>query len=753
VKKIILLLLLNIVTLLSIGQTSKAFNSYFYIPSSDLYTQDFAGSNGCNNGPAVYLYGSAYSEACCSFSNYYYLVKTDTDGAFKWGELLGPNFTYSTYNGNGTAHINPDTYDQATSPYGMVLTGEDLNSFPVDRANFTQIDSSGAILFSLDLYLQGSGTWSGVGFGGANQFSAGNDVKSTPGKNFYLIGTVYPIDDGYSNPTGINGVAYQPTAGPSQYDPGQDILIAKINKTATNDTVFTKTIGLVYTGLAYGFLNVDSTRNEYPSDFYYDKPSNGLYIIGTTETFYDLNAWSRPRSQIFIMKTDTFGNPQWVTNVYVGSGTDGGYQSGIGGGAEWAGGITKVPGSTDYMVVGALGSNGYGIEGGIILIRITNTGSVVWVHQIWYGGSSWGYTITPTSDNNLLIGASVMDAQSGGGTSDMAILVVNPAGFYVNGTQVGTAGQQDGWDDGNWWGPRAVQIGTGSYAIMGETYEPNSTAGAAMFTKVQRSGPNSFSINSPCAVTQSVVPTVTDISPASAANPKAQVRQWNGVTSINNPGLNPRVGGYYYGYSIPIAVSTLNMGVTNISTINLSSFTTATTTCALPISLLSFTGILENGIVELNWSTASEVNNKYFTIDRSTDGVNWQTIANVNGAGNSDVNRYYTTYDDNPIVGVDYYRLTQTDYDGNSKTFDPIAVEISSSQSIRVYPTLATDVINVQGDVARIIILNELGQQMAEQNVTENKTSISLGGYPMGVYVAEVFDKQGNMTTSRFLKQ
>ena len=83
------------------------------------------------------------------------------------------------------------------------------------------------------------------------------------------------------------------------------------------------------------------------------------------------------------------------------------------------------------------------------------------------------------------------------------------------------------------------------------------------------------------------------------------------------------------------------------------------------IELLFFNAKLENNTyVDLTWSTASEINNDYFTIERSQNGVYFQEFDIVEGAGNSTHKINYSLIDRDPFDGISYYRLKQTDYDG-----------------------------------------------------------------------------------------
>jgi len=84
----------------------------------------------------------------------------------------------------------------------------------------------------------------------------------------------------------------------------------------------------------------------------------------------------------------------------------------------------------------------------------------------------------------------------------------------------------------------------------------------------------------------------------------------------------------------------------------------------LPITLVSFDAEQKNTAVELNWVTADEVNNDFFTIERSTDGENFDPIITVDGAGDSQTELSYTALDVAPVEGINYYRLKQTDFSG-----------------------------------------------------------------------------------------
>lgn len=106
----------------------------------------------------------------------------------------------------------------------------------------------------------------------------------------------------------------------------------------------------------------------------------------------------------------------------------------------------------------------------------------------------------------------------------------------------------------------------------------------------------------------------------------------------------------------------------------------------LPIELLSFNAVAMGNKVKLTWSTASETNNNFFTIEKSLDGTNWKSIGIVIGAGNSTHVLNYESFDTEPEKGIQYYKLKQTDYDGQYKYSAAIAINFSDGFNFSIYP-------------------------------------------------------------------
>ena len=101
----------------------------------------------------------------------------------------------------------------------------------------------------------------------------------------------------------------------------------------------------------------------------------------------------------------------------------------------------------------------------------------------------------------------------------------------------------------------------------------------------------------------------------------------------------------------------------------------------LPVELLSFSASKKDNFVQLNWSTASENNNDYFSIERSGSGESWSLIGKIKGSGNSSMTLDYSFIDREPLQDITYYRLSQTDYDGKSEGFRVIRLNPTKNLS------------------------------------------------------------------------
>ena len=112
-------------------------------------------------------------------------------------------------------------------------------------------------------------------------------------------------------------------------------------------------------------------------------------------------------------------------------------------------------------------------------------------------------------------------------------------------------------------------------------------------------------------------------------------------------------------------------------------------TSLLPVKLIEFNAIREEDYVRLRWKTASEINNEGFHVQHSIDGLQWSNFDWVDGFGNSQIERSYTTIHSNPVIGENYYRLHQIDFDGQSEysTIESVNFDaVDAENTLVVYP-------------------------------------------------------------------
>lgn len=191
--------------------------------------------------------------------------------------------------------------------------------------------------------------------------------------------------------------------------------------------------------------------------------------------------------------------------------------------------------------------------------------------------------------------------------------------------------------------------------------------------------------------------------------------------------------------------------VTGNSISEVGAFTLASITSnnPLPISLLQFNGQYNGRVVNLYWTTATELNNDYFTIEKSVDGEYFSELLRKPGAGNSTTVLNYNAQDEHPFNGINYYRLKQTDFDGTSTNSNIVAVRINSGlfEIISVkseYDDRKIDALisfSTQGK-ALIEIVSMTGNVLAGQTINTNEGSqnipFSAQNLSHGIYILRV---------------
>ncbi|MDB4534800.1 T9SS type A sorting domain-containing protein [Vicingaceae bacterium] len=193
-----------------------------------------------------------------------------------------------------------------------------------------------------------------------------------------------------------------------------------------------------------------------------------------------------------------------------------------------------------------------------------------------------------------------------------------------------------------------------------------------------------------------------------------------------------------------IGVGGQNIGASTV-TINNTSET------ALPVDLIFFDvkAIENEGQCEvlLNWKTASEINNDYFTIERSSNGYDFSQIMSISGAFNSNELNNYIVIDEFPSSGINYYRLKQTDLNGAFDYFDIKTVSCENAKNYRVYPNpftanLKLELPNSSINKYNIEILDSFGRVIYTEKVESNNTILELYNLPSGPYILKAFNDE-----------
>lgn len=136
----------------------------------------------------------------------------------------------------------------------------------------------------------------------------------------------------------------------------------------------------------------------------------------------------------------------------------------------------------------------------------------------------------------------------------------------------------------------------------------------------------------------------------------------------------------------------------------------------LPVEYLSFEAGPVGEAVRLDWVTAQEVNNEGFEVERSPDGIRWQSLGFVAGAGNRNTVGAYQYWDRSPDHGTNYYRLKQIDFDGQTQysALRTVVMTAPSLNQMQVFPNPAGAFFTIRFPVPdltyRLRLINQLGQ-------------------------------------------
>jgi hypothetical protein len=183
---------------------------------------------------------------------------------------------------------------------------------------------------------------------------------------------------------------------------------------------------------------------------------------------------------------------------------------------------------------------------------------------------------------------------------------------------------------------------------------------------------------------------------------------------------------------------------------------------AVAVNLVRLNGKAQNNGNLIEWTTASEINNDYFTLYSSTDGTNYIQITTVKGVGNSNTNQHYQMLDKNAANGLTYYRLTQTDYDGTSKQLGVVTVSRNTTVFVStIEPNPASNLVSLSFDspkvaTATLLVYDVVGKLVYTQQLNttagNNKLTLDVSSYAVGTYFVTINTPNGTSTTKLLKK-
>ena len=171
----------------------------------------------------------------------------------------------------------------------------------------------------------------------------------------------------------------------------------------------------------------------------------------------------------------------------------------------------------------------------------------------------------------------------------------------------------------------------------------------------------------------------------------------------------------------------------------------------LPVTWISFRGKALDEHVLLEWITAREKDNKHFVLQRSRNGKDWQDLHEVNGQGTTTGESIYKTTDGRPMLGDNYYRLRQVDFQGGSSVSEVIRIHFEPGWTITAYPNPFTDQVHIEAkdlDELAWRIYDASGRQVPVTVIDSSPSYIQLDftNQPAGLYHIQLSNTQKVLT-------
>mgnify|MGYP001795194810 CR=1 FL=1 len=213
-------------------------------------------------------------------------------------------------------------------------------------------------------------------------------------------------------------------------------------------------------------------------------------------------------------------------------------------------------------------------------------------------------------------------------------------------------------------------------------------------------------------------------------------------------GLTPGASsGNFFGRSGGIGTGDFDVESTSIQLTNAN---------LLPVEFANISARTTEESIRLTFSTQTEINNSHFDIQRSTDSRQWQSLGSIAGAGTTLEQQDYRFLDKAPVLGINYYRIKQIDFDGTSSYSLIVSANWSSKPTITLYPNPTSDQVQIRGlsiteEEVMVEILDLTGKVLLRQ--VGNQTPIDLQTIPKGTYILQLLTNKRLLTQERIIVQ
>lgn len=233
-----------------------------------------------------------------------------------------------------------------------------------------------------------------------------------------------------------------------------------------------------------------------------------------------------------------------------------------------------------------------------------------------------------------------------------------------------------------------------------------------------------------------------------------------GTQTFSIPGQVNMTTLHYYVFTTTLASGTINGNetLTDLATIEFNNSGGVNYSIQfLPVEFTHFTVAAKGAHTQLDFATASEINNDYFEVQRSSNSRDWEVIGKIEGAGTTQQEQNYSFADRQPLLGMNYYRLRQVDYDGQFEYSSIVSIKMEAVLGeISIHPNPVQDYlqINILPAATSLIIIDQTGRVIHRQKLSgQADVEIQAQTFLSGTYQLILFDSEGEiLTKGTFMK-